>query len=103
MRQFDPIVTHIMDRFSAEFARLIFNEPNLEILQRLDTKQATIKVHQNDMTFKVRRSNGEVSLLHIEVQTRDSTDSSFHKATLCVALWIRNPKKLIFLIKCVNI
>lgn len=75
MRQFDPIVTHIMDRFSAEFARLIFNEPNLEILQRLDTKQATIKVHQNDMTFKVRRSNGEVSLLHIEVQTRDSTDS----------------------------
>ncbi len=74
MRQFDPIVKHIMDRFRTEFAKLLFNEPNLEVIQRLDTAQVTIKVHQNDMTFKVRRSNGEVVLFHIEVQTDDSTD-----------------------------
>ena len=74
MRQFDPIVKHLMDRFGLEFARLLFNEPGLEVLQRLDTQQSTIKVHQNDMTFKIRRANGEVLLHHIEVQTGDSTD-----------------------------
>ena len=74
MRQFDPIVKHLMDRFGVEFARLLFNEPGLEVLQRLDTQQSTIKVHQNDMTFKIRRANGEVLLHHIEVQTGDSTD-----------------------------
>ena len=74
MRQFDPVVTHIMDRFSTEFAKLLFDEPDLKVIQRLDTKQATIKVHQNDLTFKVQRPNGEVMLFHIEVQTHDSTD-----------------------------
>ena len=74
MRQFDPIVKHLMDRFGVEFARLLFDEPGLEVLQRLDTQQSTIKVHQNDMTFKVRRANGDVILHHIEVQTADSTD-----------------------------
>ena len=59
MRQFDPVVTHIMGLFSPEFANLVFNEPDLEVLEQLDTKQATIKVHQNDLTFKVRRANGE--------------------------------------------
>lgn len=74
MRQFDPIVKHILDLFGIEFATLLFDEPGLEVLQRLDTQQATIKVHQNDMTFKVQRANGEVILHHIEVQTADSTD-----------------------------
>ncbi len=74
MRQFDPVVKHILDRFGPEFARLLFNEPGLQVLQRLDTQQLSIKVHQNDMTFKVQRANGEVFLQHIEVQTTDSTD-----------------------------
>lgn len=74
MRQFDPIVKHILDRFGPEFARLLFNEPELQVLQRLDTQQSSIKVHQNDMTFKVQRANGEIFLQHIEVQTTDSTD-----------------------------
>ncbi len=74
MRQFDPVVTHIMDRFASEFANLFFNESDLEDIERLDTKQATIKVHQNDLTFKARRSNGETVIFHIEVQTYDSTD-----------------------------
>ena len=38
------------------------------------TQQSSIKVHQNDMTFKVQRANSEVFLQHIEVQTTDSTD-----------------------------
>ena len=74
MRQFDPIVKHLMDRFGIDFARLLLNEPGLEVLQRLDTQQSTIKVHQNDMTFKVRHADGEVVLHHIEVQTTDSLD-----------------------------
>ena len=75
MRQFDPVVTHIMGRFPTEFVNLFFNEPGIEVVERLDTKQATIKVHQNDLTFKVQRSNGEMVIFHIEVQTYDSTDN----------------------------
>lgn len=74
MRQFDPIVKHLMDLFGLDFARLLFDEPGLQVLQRLDTQQSTIKVHQNDMTFKVRRESGQMVLYHIEVQTGDSTD-----------------------------
>ena len=70
MRQFDPIVKHILDLFGIEFAMLLFDEPGLEVLQRLDTQQATIKVHQNDMTFKVQRANGEVILHHYRSANR---------------------------------
>ena len=74
MRQFDPIVKHILDRFGNEFVTLHFDEPGLEVVERLDTQQSTIKVHQNDMTLKVQRGNGDVFLQHIEIQTQDSTD-----------------------------
>ena len=57
MRQFDPIVKHILDRFGNEFATLHFDEPGLEVVERMDTQQWNIKVHQNDMTFKVQRDN----------------------------------------------
>ena len=34
MRQFDPIVKHILDLFGIEFAMLLSDEPGLEVLQR---------------------------------------------------------------------
>ena len=57
-----------MERFAEEFAHLAFNTTDVEVVAKLDTEQQTVKVHCNDMTFKVRRGNEE-AILHIEVQT----------------------------------
>ncbi len=73
MAQYDEIVKHLMDRFADEFARLSFRTPDVKVLETLDTEQQTVKVHRNDMTFKVQWHN-ETVLLHIEVQTEDSRD-----------------------------
>ena len=73
MAQYDEIVKHLMDRFADEFAILAFDTPDVKVLETLDTEQQTIKVHRNDMTFKVLWHN-ETVLLHIEVQTQDSRD-----------------------------
>jgi hypothetical protein len=73
MAQYDEIVKHLMDRFADEFAILAFDTPDVQVLETLDTEQQTIKVHRNDMTFKVLWHN-ETVLLHIEVQTEDSRD-----------------------------
>jgi hypothetical protein len=73
MAQYDEIVKHLMDRFADEFAMLSFGTPDVQVLETLDTEQQTIKVHRNDMTYKVRWHN-ETVLLHIEVQTEDSRD-----------------------------
>ena len=53
MAQYDEIVKHLMDRFADEFARLSFGTPDVKVLETLDTEQQTVKVHRNDMTFKV--------------------------------------------------
>ena len=73
MAQYDEIVKHLMDRFADDFAMLSFATSDVEVLETLDTEQQTVKVHRNDMTFKVRWHN-EIVLLHIEVQTQDSRD-----------------------------
>lgn len=73
MAQYDEIVKHLMDRFADEFATLAFDTPDVKVLETLDTEQQTIKVHRNDMTFKVLYHNEPV-ILHIEVQTHDSRD-----------------------------
>ena len=73
MAQYDEIVKHLMDRFADEFATLAFDTLDVKVLETLDTEQQTIKVHRNDMTFKVLWKN-ETVLLHIEVQTLDSRD-----------------------------
>ena len=73
MAQYDEIVKHLMDRFADEFAILAFDTPDVKVLETLDTEQQTIKVHRNDMTFKVLWHN-ETVLLHIEVQTQDSRE-----------------------------
>jgi hypothetical protein len=73
MAQYDEIVKHLMDRFADDFAMLSFGTPDVKVLETLDTEQQTVKVHRNDMTFKVRWHN-ETVLLHIEVQTEDSRD-----------------------------
>ncbi len=84
MAQYDEIVKHLMDRFSDEFARLAFNTSNVEVVAKLDTEQQTVKVHQNDMTFKVRFQDEEV-ILHIEVQTHDSRDKPMPLRVLAYA------------------
>ena len=73
MAQYDEIVKHLMDRFADDFAMLSFGTQDVKVLETLDTEQQTVKVHRNDMTFKVRWHN-ETVLLHIEVQTEDSRD-----------------------------
>ena len=62
-----------MDRYAYEFAMLSFGTADVKVLETLDTEQQTVKVHRNDMTFKVQWQN-ETVLLHIEVQTEDSRD-----------------------------
>jgi predicted transposase YdaD len=73
MAQYDEIVKHLMDRFADDFVMLSFATSDVEVLETLDTEQQTVKVHRNDMTFKVLWNN-ETVLLHIEVQTHDSRD-----------------------------
>ena len=73
MAQYDEIVKHLMDRFADDFAMLSFDTSDVQVLETLDTEQQTVKVHRNDMTFKVLWHN-ETVLLHIEVQTQDSRD-----------------------------
>ncbi len=73
MAQYDEIVKHLMDRYAYEFAMLSFGTADVKVLETLDTEQQTVKVHRNDMTFKVQWQN-ETVLLHIEVQTEDSRD-----------------------------
>ena len=84
MAQYDEIVKHLMDRFSDEFARLAFNTSNVEVVAKLDTEQQTVKVHQNDMTFKVHFQDEEV-ILHIEAQTHDSRDKPMPLRVLAYA------------------
>lgn len=73
MAQYDEIVKHLMHQYADAFAMLSFGTPDVQVLETLDTEQQTVKVHRNDMTFKVLWHN-EVVLLHIEVQTEDSRD-----------------------------
>ncbi len=63
---------------------LSFATSNVEVLETLDTEQQTVKVHRNDMTFKVRWHN-ETVLLHIEVQTQDSRDKPMPLRVLAYA------------------
>ena len=73
MAQYDEIVKHLMDRFADDFAMLSFGTTEVKVLETLDTEHQRIKVHRNDMTFKVQWQK-ETVLLHIEVQTEDSRD-----------------------------
>ena len=73
MAQYDEIVKHLMHQYADEFAMLSFGTHDVQVLETLDTEQQTVKVHRNDMTFKVLWHN-ETALLHIEVQTEDSRD-----------------------------
>ncbi len=84
MAQYDEIVKHLMDRFADDFAMLSFATSDVEVLETLDTEQQTVKVHRNDMTFKVRWHN-EIVLLHIEVQTQDSRDKPMPLRVLAYA------------------
>ena len=73
MAQYDEIVKYLMHHFPEEFARISLGTTNVTVLETLDTEQQTVKVHRNDMTYKVQWHDEEV-LLHIEVQTQDSRD-----------------------------
>ena len=73
MAQYDEIVKHLMHQYADEFAMLSFGTHDVQVVETLDTEQQTVKVHRNDMTFKVLWHN-ETVLLHIEVQTEDSRD-----------------------------
>ena len=71
MAQYDAMMKHILDRFSHEFAALGLDIPDIEILEKLNTEQPTVRMHHNDVTFKIRLPDEE-AILHIEVQTDDS-------------------------------
>ncbi len=73
-----------MHQFAADFAILSFATPDVQVLETLDTEQQTVKVHRNDMTFKVLWHN-ETVLLHIEVQTEDSRDKPMPLRVLAYA------------------
>ena len=73
MPYYDEIVKHLMDQFPDAFAVLALNTAEVEIEERLNTEQPTVKVHHSDMTFKVRLPDEE-AILHIEAQTDDSRD-----------------------------
>ncbi len=73
MAQYDEIFKHLTHSFPKGFAKLCLGTTDVDVLETLDTEQQTIKVHRNDMTYKVRWHDEEV-ILHIEAQTQDSRD-----------------------------
>lgn len=43
-----------MGSFAHDFVMLPLDTDDVEVLETFDTKLQTVKVHRNDMTFKVR-------------------------------------------------
>ncbi len=84
MAQYDTIIKHIVDRFSAEFAGLALDTPDVEVLEKLNTEQPTFKMHHNDVTLKIQLPT-ETAILHIEAQTDDSREKPMPLRVLAYA------------------
>ena len=72
MPYYDAIFKHIGVEFSQDLVELVLNTSDVEVISRLSTEQATIRMHHSDMTYHVRFPDEE-AILHIEAQTDDST------------------------------
>ena len=72
MPYYDAIFKHIGVEFSQDLVELVLNTSDVEVISRLSTEQATIRMHHSDMTYHVRFPD-EDAILHIEAQTDDST------------------------------
>jgi predicted transposase YdaD len=87
MPYYDEIVKHLMDRFPHAFAVLALKTPDVEVQGKLTTEQPTVKIHQSDMTFRVRLRDEE-AILHIEAQTEDSRDKPMPLRMLAYASFL---------------
>ena len=72
MPYYDAIFKHIGVEFSQDLVELVLNTSDVEVISRLSTEQATVRMHHSDMTYHVRFPDEE-AILHIEAQTDDST------------------------------
>ncbi len=74
MPYYDEIFKHVTGKFPQDLAVLALKTSEVEVVERLSTEQATVRMHHSDMTFDVRLPDEE-AILHIEAQT----DASTHK------------------------
>ncbi len=72
MPYYDEIFKHVTGEFPKDLAVLALKTAEVEVGERLSTKQATVRMHHSDMTLHVCLPDEE-AILHIEAQTDDST------------------------------
>lgn len=72
MPYYDEIFKHVTGEFPYGLAVLALKTSEVEVGDRLNTEQATVRMHHSDMTFHVRLPDEE-AILHIEAQTDNST------------------------------
>jgi hypothetical protein len=73
-QRYDNVSKHIIFKYPQSIAKLAFGGENFEVEVILATEQITIKAGYTDITLKVKRPDGTLAILHIEVQTHDSEE-----------------------------
>ena len=94
MTHYDILVKYIFDLFREEIANLALGTQNATVMERLNTEQPTFKMHHNDITLKVQLPEGEVALLHIEVQTDDSREKPMPLRVLAYTSFLMHQHEL---------
>ena len=73
-QQYDSVSKYIISAYPQAIARLVLADQNVEVTESLATQQIALKVSHTDTILKVKRSDGTLAILHIEVQTHDSQE-----------------------------
>ncbi|MXY27176.1 hypothetical protein F4Y59_03300, partial [Candidatus Poribacteria bacterium] len=68
---FDNAAKYVMLQHAQEFAEFMMGSSDIIVREKLETKEPTLKAHENDSTLKVEINN-ETVILHTEVQTDNS-------------------------------
>ena len=65
---------------AADLSKFVLDEDDVEVLEDLETEQQTVIARETDIIKRIR-INGHETILHVELQLRDSTDKP---------MWARN-------------
>ena len=73
-QQYDSVSKYIISAYPQAMAKLVFSSQTVEVQETLSTEQIIVDVGYTDITLRVKRPDGTLATLHIEVQTRDSQE-----------------------------
>ena len=74
MAEFDVIAKELITTYPQHFVRFLLNSEDFEVVRAIETKLRTVESRELD-TLLLVEMNGEESLVHIEFQTSDSTET----------------------------